>query len=166
MMLLDIRTFLLTVALTQLEVKGISGVVADYLAWMARSPRFGGSMEGVVADMLSTLEARLREMQEMSDMRNWAAYKDLLMHLQVDSGVPPGPPSRSSHSAGGSSSSHSSSESHALKSCFSSMVEELNRRSPELSHFFKNSYDVSAPLHQQLRLGHSDKGRGEHELDE
>lgn len=167
-MLLDIRTFLSTVALTQLEVKGISGVVADYLAWMARSPRFGGSMEGVVADMLSTMETRLREMQEMSDMRNWAAYKDLLMHLQVDGGVPPGPPSRGSHSTGGSSStsSGSSSESLALKSCFSSMVEELNRRSSDLGHFFKNGYDVSAPLHQQLRLGHPDKGRGEHEHDE
>lgn len=79
--LCELMDFSWAIFRTQAEIAGISSVVAEYLAWIRNVPDMANTSQGEA--VLSTLEARLRELHEMADKQHWAAWRRMLEKLEV-----------------------------------------------------------------------------------
>ncbi|KAJ5958020.1 uncharacterized protein N7479_005170 [Penicillium vulpinum] len=77
----ELKNFSSAIFHTQAEIAGISSVIAEYLAWIRNVPR--GSKTSQEAAVLSTLEARVRELHEMADQQHWAAWRRMLERLEL-----------------------------------------------------------------------------------
>ncbi|KAI1412757.1 hypothetical protein F5Y13DRAFT_162624 [Hypoxylon sp. FL1857] len=63
----------------QADITGLSSAVAEYLAWVRKSPSKADN-----ATVLEILEARVRELNQIASTRHWAAFKH--MHASIGTG--------------------------------------------------------------------------------
>ncbi|KAI5867266.1 hypothetical protein GGS23DRAFT_168400 [Durotheca rogersii] len=115
---------------TQCEAAGMASVVADYIAWIRAVPTNSSPLNSseVIRSMLENIEIRLRELGELAQQKHHGELRELLTALE---GVAP---------PGGS-----------MAARLSSLEEDLQRQSLELSQFFKTRYDPCTALAGQPR---------------
>ncbi|KAI1136387.1 hypothetical protein F5Y05DRAFT_415157 [Hypoxylon sp. FL0543] len=65
----------------QADITGLSSAVAEYLAWVRKSPSKADN-----STVLEILEARVRELNQIASTRHWAAFKH--MHASIGTGDP------------------------------------------------------------------------------
>ncbi|OTA96529.1 hypothetical protein M434DRAFT_27667 [Hypoxylon sp. CO27-5] len=63
----------------QADITGLSSAVAEYLAWVRKSPSKAEN-----ATVLEILEARVRELNQIASTRHWTAFKH--MHASIGTG--------------------------------------------------------------------------------
>lgn len=80
--LAQLLAFSSTVFGTQAKIAGISSAVAEYLAWLRKMPGLPKAPTDSAA-LLETLEARVRELQELAEEKHWVAWR--MMQDKLDS---------------------------------------------------------------------------------
>ncbi|KAL8911263.1 MAG: hypothetical protein Q9171_003561 [Xanthocarpia ochracea] len=123
--LAQLQAFSSTIFITQAEIAGISSAVAEYLAWLKKVPGLPKVPTDSTA-LLETLEARVREMQEMAEEKHWQAWKMMLEKLDDTS------------TGGGYA--------HLLSECEA----EMRKRTAEVAQDFHASYDVGKAMQEQI----------------
>ncbi|RDW80300.1 hypothetical protein BP6252_04938 [Coleophoma cylindrospora] len=118
----EFTTFCSTIFSMHAEIAGITGVVGEYLTWVRKSR----TAEPNFAAILEMLEARVREVQEMAEMRPrdpWGTLLDTLKKGTLDA---------------------------KLFAMISSFEIEAHERAEKTRRFFQESYDVSFKLSEQM----------------
>ncbi|KAI4157780.1 MAG: hypothetical protein L6R39_000611 [Caloplaca ligustica] len=126
--LAQVQAFSSTIFTTQAEIAGISSAVAEYLAWLRKVPGLPKYPTDSAA-LLETLEARVRELQEMAEEKHWATWKAMLEKLDGISG---------GGGVGGCS------------QVLGDFEAELRERTVEVAREFHVSYDVGKAMHEQM----------------
>ena len=117
----ELQAFCMAIFVTQAEIAGMSSAVAEYLAWLRKVP----GLPKVPMDsgaLLKTLEARVRELQEMAEGKHWMAWKAMLEKLDGRGG------------------------SHLL----AEIEAEMRNRTAEVAQEFQTSYDVEKTMQEQM----------------
>ena len=111
---------------TQAEIAGIGSVVAEYLAWVRKTP--GRMGRGAAADanwmgVLETLEMRVREVHDMAETRNWAAWEGMMNDMP---------------------------RTEALEGVLHACEGQVHERTEKIRRFFQECYDVNSALSEQM----------------
>ena len=117
----EFQAFCMAIFVTQAEIAGMSSAVAEYLAWLRKVP----GLPKVPMDrgsVLETLEARVRELQEMAEEKHWMAWKSMLEKLDG---------SRGSHLLG-------------------DIEAEMRNRTAAVGQEFHTSYDIEKTMQEQI----------------
>lgn len=126
-----VTNFSLAIFRNQAEASVMASVVADYIAWLCKTPPGGGialSEQPVYLGMLGTLEVRLRELCEVSQSRSNAALRELVASLEAL--APPHGP---------------------MATRLGSLEEDLQREARERTEAFRSRYNPCALLSEQSR---------------
>jgi hypothetical protein len=121
----ELTTFCSTIFTMHTEMAGISAAVAEYMTWVRKSLISGGA-DPACAAVLETLEACVRELQEMAETRPrdaWTTLLDTLKKSPID---------------------------EHLFAVMSSIELEAQERVEKMRRFFQENYDVSMRLSDQL----------------
>lgn len=153
-MMSSIAGFATAVFQGQAEICGISGVLAEHVVWLRKSPPGvvspSGTNSAVYANVLETIETRLREIAKIAETKHQRAFQEMAAAIRQ---LQPGGDGGAVR--GGSSSSGSSSCNPAYD--IGELESDLEKQSSELSQFFKQRYNACASFAEQIQSIPSEK---------
>ncbi|KAI0384271.1 hypothetical protein F5Y04DRAFT_278276 [Hypomontagnella monticulosa] len=120
----SLARFLMLASKAQGEIAGISSAVAEYLSWMQREPTMSssGAPKANYMKLLEALEARVREIHDLSGRHFYAACQQLMT---------------------------SATEVEGLRDKMKPIEEEMHKHAAEVTMLFKQDYDICASLSEQ-----------------
>ncbi|KAJ8122941.1 hypothetical protein ONZ43_g989 [Nemania bipapillata] len=119
-----VARFVVAISRAQMEIGGISSVVAEYLSWMREEPitEPSGTLKSTCKMMLQTLETRVKEVNHMAENSHVDAWEQLVRCM---------------------------SQCEGLADKMNRIVEEIRKHSEETSSLFKEDYNICVSLSEQ-----------------